>query len=113
MASHEPILVAVGASSESVALARDWHTVNWISVEHVEEKWFCAKGTRPGDVLADLVFNVAMSWVITRAISQVPLLQVFTSSSALLFPVKGDSVAVTCSDVSFVDRLVGCLSFTC
>ena len=68
MASRNPILVDAGASRESVALARDWHTGNWISVEHVDEKRFCAKGTRPGDVLADLVFNVAMCWVITSSI---------------------------------------------
>ena len=103
MASREPILVAAGASRESVALARDWHTGNWISVAHFEEKWFCAEGTRPGDVSADLVFIVAMSRVITRSRSQVPLLEVFASSSALPFPVKDDSVAFTCSDVSFGD----------
>ena len=73
MASRNPTLFDAGASRESVALARDWHTGNWISVEHVDEKRFCAKGTRPGDVLADLVFNVAMSWVITQARSQVAL----------------------------------------
>ena len=32
MASCNPILVDAGASRESVALARDWHTGNWISV---------------------------------------------------------------------------------
>ena len=64
MASRNPILFDAGASRQSVALARDWHTGNWISVEHVDEKRFCAKGTRPGDVLADLAFDVAMSWVI-------------------------------------------------
>ena len=46
MASRHPILFDAGASRESVALARDWHTGNWISVEHVDEKRFCAKGTR-------------------------------------------------------------------
>ena len=79
LASREPRLVAAGASRESVALARVWHTGNWISVEHVDEKRFCAKGTRPVDVLADLVFHVAMSWVITQARSQVPLHEVFAS----------------------------------
>ena len=103
MASRNPILVHAGASKESVALARDWHTSDWISVEHVDEKRFCAKGTRLSDVLADLVFNVAMSWVITQARSQVPLHEVFASSSALPFPALDDSVAVSCSDVSFVD----------
>ena len=98
MASRNPILFD-GASRESVALARDWHTGNWISVEHVDEKRFCAKGTRPGD----LVFNVAMSWVITQARSQVPPHEVSASSSALPFPVLDDSVAVSCSDVSFVN----------
>ena len=96
-------LLDAGASRESVALAREWHTGNWISVEHVDEKRFCAKGTRPGDVLADLVFNVAMSWVITQARSQLPLHDVSASSSALPFPVLDDSVAVSCSDVYFVD----------
>ena len=103
MASRYPILVDAGASRESVALARDWHTGNWISEEHVEEKRFCAKGTRPGDVLADLVFNIAMSWVITQARSKVPLHEVPVSSSALPFPALDDSGAVSCSDVSFVD----------
>ena len=111
MASRNPILVDAGASRESVALARDWHTGNWISVEHVDEKRFCAKGTRPGDVLADLVFNVAMSWVLTQARSRVPFHEVSASSSALPFPVLDDPVAVSCSDVSFCGRfcLVGCL----
>ena len=103
MASRNPVLFDAGASRESVALARDWHTGNWISVEHVDEKRFCARGTRPVDVLGDLVFNVAMSWAITQARSQVPLHDVSASSSALPFPVLDDSVAVSCSDVSFVD----------
>ena len=54
MASRNPILFDAGASGGSVALARDWDTGNWISVEHVDEKRFCAMGTRPGDVSADL-----------------------------------------------------------
>ena len=75
----------------------------WIYVEHVDEKRFCAKGIRPGDVLADLLFNVAMSRVITQARSQVSLHEVLASSNGLPFPVHHDSVAVMCSDVSFVD----------
>ena len=35
MASRNPILFDAGASGESVALARDWHTGNWISVEQL------------------------------------------------------------------------------
>ena len=53
-------LQRLGVPYQLVARLKDWHTQSFVVVEGDARVASCAKGTRPGDPLADIIFNVAM-----------------------------------------------------
>ena len=53
-------LQRLGAPPQLVARLKDWHTQSFVAVEGDSRVASCAKGTRPRDPLADIIFNVAM-----------------------------------------------------
>ena len=53
-------LQRLGVPHQLVARLKDWHTQSFVAVEGDARVASCAKGTRPGDPLADIIFNVAM-----------------------------------------------------
>ena len=53
-------LQRLGVPPQMVARLKDWHTQSFVAVEGDARVASCAKGTRPGDPLADIIFNVAM-----------------------------------------------------
>ena len=46
--------------AQLVVRLKDWHTQSFVAVEGDSRVASCAKGTSPGDPLADIIFNVAM-----------------------------------------------------
>ena len=53
-------LQRLGVPAQLAARLADWHTQSFVVVEGDSRVASCAKGTRPGDPLADIIFNVAM-----------------------------------------------------
>ena len=53
-------LQRLGVPAQLAARLEDWHTQSFVVVEGDSRVASCAKGTRPGDPLADIIFNVAM-----------------------------------------------------
>ena len=53
-------LQRLGVLQQLIAKLKDWHTPSFVAVEGDARVASCAKGTRPGDPLADIIFNVAM-----------------------------------------------------
>ena len=53
-------LQRIGVPLQLVERLKDWHTQSFVVVEGDARVASCAKGTRPGDPLADIIFNVAM-----------------------------------------------------
>ena len=53
-------LQRLGVPAKLIARLEDWHTQSFVVVEGDARVASCAKGTRPGDPLADIIFNVAM-----------------------------------------------------
>ena len=53
-------LQRLGVPPQLVARLKDWHALSFVAVEGDARVASCAKGTRPGDPLADIIFNVAM-----------------------------------------------------
>ena len=53
-------LQRLGVPAQLAARLEDWHTQSFVAVEGDSRVASCVKGTRPGDPLADIIFNVAM-----------------------------------------------------
>ena len=53
-------LQRLGVPAQLAARLEDWHTQTFVVVEGDSRVASCVKGTRPGDPLADIIFNVAM-----------------------------------------------------
>jgi hypothetical protein len=50
-----------GASEKMVRMAEEWHESSWFAVKGAPELTMLKDGARPGDPLADVVFNYAFS----------------------------------------------------
>ena len=50
----------------------DWHTQSFVAVEGDSRVASCAKGTRPGDPLADIIFHVAMHAALDMFVKERP-----------------------------------------
>ena len=58
--------------AQLVARLKDWHTQSFVAVEGDSRVASCAKGTRPGDPLADIIFNVAMHEALDMFVKERP-----------------------------------------
>ena len=62
----------VGVPAQLVARLKDWHTQSFVAVKGDSRVASCAKGTRPGDPLADIIFNVAMHAALDMFVKERP-----------------------------------------
>ena len=59
-------LQAPGLGDHFFRVLVSWHHRSWISVDGVRNLACCLKGTRPGDPLADMIFNLGMTFVLSE-----------------------------------------------
>ena len=59
-------LQAAGLGDHFIRVLVNWHHRSWISVEGVRNFACCSKGTRPGDPLADIIFNLGMTFILSE-----------------------------------------------
>ena len=59
-------LQAAGLEDHFIRVLVDWHHRSWISVDGVRNMACCSKGTRPGDPLADIIFNLVMMFILSE-----------------------------------------------
>ena len=65
-------LQRLGVPAQLVARLNGWHTQSFVAVEGDSRVASCAKGTRPGDPLADIIFNVAMHAALDMFVKERP-----------------------------------------
>ena len=65
-------LQRLGVPAQLAARLKDWHTQSFVAVEGDSRVASCAKGTRPGDPLADIIFNVAMHAALDMFVKERP-----------------------------------------
>ena len=58
--------------AQLLARLKDWHTQSFVAVEGDSRVASCAKGTRPGDPLADIILNVAMHAALDMFVKERP-----------------------------------------
>ena len=66
-------LQRLGVPAQLAARLEDWHTQSFVVVEGDSRVASCAKGTRPGDPLADIIFNVAMYAALDMFVKERPI----------------------------------------
>ena len=59
-------LQAAGVEDHLIRVLVNWHYRSWISVEEVRNTACCLKRTRPGDPLADIIFNLGMAFILSE-----------------------------------------------
>ena len=59
-------LQAAGSGDHFIRVLVNWHHRSWISVDGVRDIACCSKGTRPGDPLADIIFNLGMTFILSE-----------------------------------------------
>ena len=60
------VVQAAGLGDHFIRVLVNWHHRSWISVEGVRNVACCSKGTRPGDPLADIIFNLGMTFILSE-----------------------------------------------
>ena len=59
-------LQAAGLGDHFIRVLVSWHHRSWISVDGVRDIACCSKGTRPGDPLADIIFKLGMTFILSE-----------------------------------------------
>ena len=94
---------AAGLVVHFIRVLVNWHHRSWISVEGVRKIACCSKGTRPGDPLADIIFNLGMTFILSELdkCREEPE----PMRGPFFFGTLGSSDTVSCPEVSYVDDL--------
>ena len=100
-------LQAAGLGDHFIRVLVNWHHRSWISVEGVRNTACCSKGTRPGDPLADIIFNLGMTFILSeldKCREEPPSVR-WEPMGGPFFGSLGSSDTVSCPEVSYVDDL--------
>ena len=102
------VLQAAGLGDHFIRVLVNWHHRSWISVDGVRDLACCSKGTRPGDPLADIFFNLGMTFILSEWTNAGRNRRLFDGSQfevLFFFVSPGSSDTVSCPEVSYVDDL--------
>ena len=100
-------LQTAGVGDHFIRVLVNWHHRSWISVDGVRNIAFCSKGTRPGDPLADIIFNLGMTFILSeldKCREEPPSVR-WEPMGGPFWGSPGSSATVSCPEVSSVDDL--------
>ena len=100
-------LQAVGVGDHFIRELVNWHHCSWILVDGVRNKACCSKCTRPSDPLADKIFNLGMTFILSELDKCRRNRRLFVGSQweFLFWGSPGSPATVSCPDVRYVDDL--------